>query len=74
MEPCSTGSSICSQIYGRWHIATETESHILCMWLELRVNYSFIVYINMFMEPSDYEEILLRNILCFVRSTGLLAE
>jgi hypothetical protein len=40
------------------------------LWL----NSNFITYINIFMEPSNYDEIPLRKILYFVRGMGLLAE
>jgi hypothetical protein len=34
----------------------------------------FRLLVNTFMEPSDYDEFALCNILYFVRGTGLLAE
>jgi hypothetical protein len=52
-------------------MATETAPHILCVALaEFRLRRLG----NIFMEPSDYDEIPLCKIMYFVRGTGLLAE
>jgi hypothetical protein len=39
-----------------------------------QMNSTFVAYRNMFMEPSDYDEIALYKILYFVIGMGLLAE
>jgi hypothetical protein len=38
------------------------------------MNSDFIIKVNIFMEPSDYDEIPLHKILYFVRDMGQLAE
>jgi hypothetical protein len=50
----------------------QPHTSFLSVWLEL--NSDFVTYVNIFMEPSNCDGILLCNILYFVRGMGLLAE
>jgi hypothetical protein len=49
---------------------TERDSHILCGFSYIKIS----LLGESFMEPSDYNEVLLCNVLYFVRGTGQLAE
>jgi hypothetical protein len=43
-------------------------------WRTLQLNLSFVAWVNIFMGPSDHDEIPLCKMLYFGRGTGLLAE
>jgi hypothetical protein len=56
IEPCNTGSSVDSSIYGTCHMATETTTHSLCDCVAL-AEFIFVAWLNIFMKPNDYEKI-----------------